>query len=135
MCSATCWPCCWGLPTRAATRAHAGCPDPGTRARCRIRCAPSPGRSSRQRSLWRPYMARHRQNLVWQYHNGGIWPMVGGFWVAALVAAGRKQQARAELLTLARACAVRDWAFTEWLHGKTLRRAECRGSRGMPRRF
>ena len=25
--------------------------------------------------LWRPYMARHRQNLVWQYHNGGIWPM------------------------------------------------------------
>ncbi|HEX4674346.1 MAG TPA: glycoside hydrolase 100 family protein, partial [Steroidobacteraceae bacterium] len=35
-------------------------------------------------SLWRPYMARHRQNQVWQYHNGGIWPMVGGFWVAAL---------------------------------------------------
>src|SRR6201995_2059713 len=24
-------------------------------------------------SLWRPYMARHRQNFVWQYHNGGIW--------------------------------------------------------------
>jgi glycogen debranching enzyme len=37
-----------------------------------------------QSSLWRPYMARHRQNHVWQYHNGGIWPMVGGFWVAAL---------------------------------------------------
>jgi len=76
--------------------------------------------------LWRPYMARHRQNLVWQYHNGGIWPMVGGFWVAALVASGRQQQARAELLKLARACAVKDWAFTEWLHGKTLT------PRGMP---
>jgi glycogen debranching enzyme len=76
--------------------------------------------------LWRPYMARHRQNLVWQYHNGGIWPMVGGFWVAALVAAGRKQQAREELLKLARACAVKNWAFTEWLHGKTLM------PRGMP---
>jgi Alkaline and neutral invertase len=76
--------------------------------------------------LWRPYMARHRQNLVWQYHNGGIWPMVGGFWIAALVAAGRKQQAAAELVKLARACAVKDWAFTEWLHGKTL------APRGMP---
>jgi glycogen debranching enzyme len=76
--------------------------------------------------LWRPYMARHRQNLVWQYHNGGIWPMVGGFWVTALVSSGRKQQAREELVKLARACAVKDWAFTEWLHGKTL------APRGMP---
>jgi glycogen debranching enzyme len=76
--------------------------------------------------LWRPYMARHRQNLVWQYHNGGIWPMVGGFWVTALVASGRKQQAQEELVKLARACAVKNWAFTEWLHGKT------RAPRGMP---
>jgi glycogen debranching enzyme len=80
----------------------------------------------RASALWRPYMARHRQNLAWQYHNGGIWPMVGGFWVAALVARGRKQQAREELVKLARACAVKDWAFTEWLHGKTL------APRGMP---
>jgi len=77
-------------------------------------------------SLWRPYMARHRQNHVWQYHNGGIWPMLGGFWVAALAAAGRRGQARVELVKLARACAVGDWAFTEWLHGKTL------APRGMP---
>jgi glycogen debranching enzyme len=76
--------------------------------------------------LWRAYMARHRQNLVWQYHNGGIWPMVGGFWIAALVATGRKQQAAAELVKLARACALKNWAFTEWLHGKTL------APRGMP---
>jgi len=80
----------------------------------------------RASTLWRPYMARHRQNLVWQYHNGGIWPMVGGFWVAALVASGRRQQAREELVKLARACAVKNWAFTEWLHGKTL------APRGMP---
>jgi glycogen debranching enzyme len=71
----------------------------------------------RRSALWRPYMARHRQNEVWQYHNGGIWPMVGGFWVVALAAAGRLPQARLELLNLARACAVRNWAFTEWLHG------------------
>lgn len=77
-------------------------------------------------SLWRPYMARHRQNQVWQYHNGGVWPMVGGFWITALASAGRKQQAREDLVRMARACAVRDWAFTEWLHGRTL------APRGMP---
>jgi glycogen debranching enzyme len=77
-------------------------------------------------SLWRPYMARHRQNFVWQYHNGGVWPMVGGFWILALVAAGRLDEARRDLVKLARACALRDWSFTEWLHGKTL------APRGMP---
>ncbi len=77
-------------------------------------------------ALWRPYMARHRQNYAWQYHNGGIWPMVGGFWVTALVAAGRAAQAKDELLKLARACAIQNWAFTEWLHGRTL------APRGMP---
>jgi glycogen debranching enzyme len=71
----------------------------------------------RRSALWRPYMARHRQNEVWQYHNGGIWPMIGGFWVVALAAAGHLPQARLELINLARACAVRNWAFTEWLHG------------------
>jgi glycogen debranching enzyme len=80
----------------------------------------------RKHALWRPYMARHRQNFAWQYHNGGIWPMVGGFWVAALVAANRRAEAQLELVKLARACAVRDWSFTEWLHGKTL------APRGMP---
>ena len=80
----------------------------------------------RRSALWRPYMARHRQNEIWQYHNGGIWPMVGGFWVIALAAAGRLPQARLELASLARACAVRNWAFTEWLHGTT------GAPRGMP---
>ena len=80
----------------------------------------------RSDALWRPYMARHRQNFVWQYHNGGIWPMVGGFWITALAGADRVEQARAELVKLAKACALGNWAFTEWLHGKTL------ALRGMP---
>jgi glycogen debranching enzyme len=80
----------------------------------------------RNSSLWRAYMGRHRQNLVWQYHNGGIWPMVGGFWIAALVSAGRVEEARTDLVRLARVCAVRDWSFTEWLQGRTL------APRGMP---
>lgn len=52
--------------------------------------------------------------------------MVGGFWTAALAGAGRLEQAKSELVKLARVCALRDWAFTEWLHGKTL------APRGMP---
>jgi glycogen debranching enzyme len=73
----------------------------------------------KQSALWRPYMARHRQNSAWQYHNGGIWPVVGGFWIAALARRGRKRVARAELVKLACACALDEWAFAEWLHGRT----------------
>jgi glycogen debranching enzyme len=80
----------------------------------------------KQSALWRPYMARHRQNSAWQYHNGGVWPMVGGFFVAALARCGRKRLARSELVKLARACALDDWAFAEWLHGRTC------APRGMP---
>ncbi len=70
--------------------------------------------------LWRPYMSRHRQNLAWQYHNGGVWPFVGGFWVAALARAGMKARARTELVKLARANELRGWQFNEWLDGRTL---------------
>jgi glycogen debranching enzyme len=76
-------------------------------------------------TLWRAYMSRHKQNFAWQYHNGGIWPMVGGFWVTALVACGRPREARRELAKLVRACASGPWHFTEWLHGRT------RAERGM----
>jgi glycogen debranching enzyme len=80
----------------------------------------------KESALWRPYMTRHRQNSAWQYHNGGIWPMIGGFWVAALARAGRRRLARTELVKLARACALDGWAFAEWLHGRTA------APRGMP---
>ena len=80
----------------------------------------------RNSPLWRAYMGRHRQNYLWQYHNGGIWPMLGGFWVMALAASGRRAAARRDLIALARACALRNWSFTEWLHGRTF------ASRGMP---
>jgi glycogen debranching enzyme len=69
--------------------------------------------------LWRDYMGRHRQNLEWQYHNGGIWPMVGGFWVTALAHVGERTLARGELEKLALANARDDWAFNEWFHGRT----------------
>jgi len=75
---------------------------------------------TRQNALWRSYMERHRQNLMHQYHNGGIWPFVGGFWVMALAQLGLVEQARQQLAQLARVNALDDWRFTEWFHGRTL---------------
>lgn len=72
-----------------------------------------------QHFLWRPYMSRHEQNYAWQYHNGGIWPMVGGFWVTAQAVTGMAAKARRDLVRLAHACALNDWQFNEWLHGQT----------------
>ena len=89
----------------------------------RVVCDPIPSGSR----LWRPYMSRHRQNFAWQYHNGGIWPFVGGFWVAALAQAGESALARQELVKLARANALGGWAFNEWLHGRS---CAARGMRG-----
>jgi glycogen debranching enzyme len=74
---------------------------------------------STQHEQWRPYMARHQQNLPHQYHNGGIWPFVGGYFVMVLAQLGRKQAAREALARLAAVNALDDWRFTEWLHGRT----------------
>ncbi|MES1176567.1 MAG: glycoside hydrolase 100 family protein [Myxococcales bacterium] len=70
---------------------------------------------------WRPRYARY--NPPGCYHNGGIWPFIGGFWVAALVAAGRHELATAQLLALTelvRPTRVvnRAWGFNEWLDAR-----------------
>lgn len=82
----------------------------------RVTCEPIPP----GHALWREYMARHQQNLEHQYHNGGLWPFVGGFWVLALTRLGKLEQARAELEKLAYVNSLDDWRFTEWFHGQTL---------------
>ncbi|HEY5637372.1 MAG TPA: glycoside hydrolase 100 family protein [Burkholderiales bacterium] len=82
---------------------------------------------ARRDPRWRPYMDRHRQNLAHQYHNGGVWTMIGGFWVAALAANGLRAQATRDLARLAVANARGGWAFMEWFHGRT------GAARGMPR--
>ena len=89
----------------------------------RVLCDPIPEASM----LWRPYMSRHRQNYEWQYHNGGIWPFVGGFYAGALAQAGLDAEANLELAKLAKANAVDDWGFVEWLHGRTLEPLGMRG--------
>jgi hypothetical protein len=77
--------------------------------------------------FWRPYMSRHRQNFAWQYHNGGIWPFVGGFWTTALAERGERKRAERELARLAAVNALDDWGFTEWRHGQTAAPGGMRG--------
>jgi len=77
--------------------------------------------------LWRPYMSRHRQNFAWQYHNGGIWPFVGAFWVIAQRGERQTGKAQRELTNVARANALGNWAFHEWLHGESLAPSGMRG--------
>jgi hypothetical protein len=101
----------------AIARNQAGAPYP-----LRVTCVPI----GRDDPFWRTYMGRHRQNLEHRYHNGGIWPFVGGFWVLALATAGRTRQASAALAALARANAVNNWQFNEWFHGQSGR------AEGMP---
>jgi GH15 family glucan-1,4-alpha-glucosidase len=72
-------------------------------------------------SDWREYYSNFSLNLPDQYHNGGIWPFVGAFYIAALVKAGRKDDARAQLVKLAalnRSGREIEWEFNEWYHGK-----------------
>jgi glycogen debranching enzyme len=71
---------------------------------------------------WREYYRNNNLNIPDQYHNGGIWPFVGGFYVAALVKAGRLDEARKQLqklATLNRLGVEEEWEFNEWCHGRT----------------
>ena len=71
---------------------------------------------------WREYYRNNHLNLPDQYHNGGIWPFIGGFYVAALVKAGRVTEAQEQLARLAevnRQGVESEWEFNEWCHGQT----------------
>ncbi len=71
---------------------------------------------------WRDYYRSRNLNLPHQYHNGGIWPMIGGLHIAALVRHNWRQEAERLLLSLAQAnCQSLDdgCGFNEWLHGET----------------
>ncbi|MBI4672001.1 MAG: glycogen debranching protein, partial [Chloroflexi bacterium] len=73
-------------------------------------------------SNWRDYYRSRNLNLPHQYHNGGIWPMVGGFHIAALVRQGWYDEAECLLDLLAQANRrghAHEWEFNEWLHGET----------------
>ncbi len=69
---------------------------------------------------WHDFFEHRALNWPGRYHNGGIWPMIGGFYVAALVACKRMGEAEAALVKLAEANRLsstgeRAWEFNEWL--------------------
>jgi glycogen debranching enzyme len=69
---------------------------------------------------WREYFRVRNLNQPNHYHNGGAWPFIGGFYVAALVQAGRLDEAQHQLekLTEMNHLGVRgEWEFNEWFHG------------------
>lgn len=71
---------------------------------------------------WREYYRLRNLNLPHHYHNGGIWPMIGGFYVAALVRAGRLSEAAHQLGRLTEMnrqsrTPGQSWDFNEWCHG------------------
>ncbi len=71
---------------------------------------------------WKPYFKMCDARLPLQYLNGGIWPFVGGFYVAALVKLKMFKKAQQELDKLAQANFVGkkiEWEFNEWLDGRT----------------
>jgi hypothetical protein len=71
---------------------------------------------------WLPRYERY--NRPGDYHNGGVWPFICGFYVAACVAAGRmdiaecKLQALTELVKPGHDPAA-EWGFNEWMHAQT----------------
>ena len=71
---------------------------------------------------WRYYYQFDSLNLPHRYHNGGIWPFLGGFYVAALVKMKRYREAEKALEKLAelnKLGANGEWEFNEWFHGQT----------------
>lgn len=71
---------------------------------------------------WRDYFIDHCLNLPNQYHNGGIWPYLGGFWACALNKIKNKDVAEKVLYKLAitnKQGLNEEWEFNEWLHGVT----------------
>lgn len=70
---------------------------------------------------WRKRYEKY--NMPGEYHNGGIWPFIGGFYVAALVAAQKYRLAEEKLLALTEVIEISNdslnknlkFGFNEWL--------------------
>jgi len=69
---------------------------------------------------WHSYFSQCSAKDPYQYLNAGVWPFIGGFYIAALVKTKYYKKAEIELNNLAKANrlgAKRDWEFNECLDG------------------
>lgn len=62
------------------------------------------------------------KNEPYEYHNGGLWPLISGFYIADMVQNGELEKARIFLADLHRANRMsmnnEPWSFPEFIHGK-----------------
>ena len=121
MSSATCWRSLYGLASDS-TPLHGIVQSLPSLPR---RPSPHPSRVavcirlSRAHELWRTVHGAAPQNHPHSYHNGGLWPFVGGYWVLALQRLGlHRPRLAPALLQLACVNQLDDWRFTEWLNGQ-----------------
>jgi hypothetical protein len=56
------------------------------------------------------------RNPPGSYHNGAVWPYIGGAHARAAAIAGRDDEARTLLAGAAEANALDGWSFPEWIH-------------------
>lgn len=72
---------------------------------------------------WRTYYLCREYCKPHSAHNGGIWPFIGGFYVAALALTGMQSEAEQELENLARVNRLsrtdEEWGFNEIIHGES----------------
>ncbi len=71
---------------------------------------------------WRAYYTVNLLNLPGHYHNGGLWPFIGGMWVRFIHRLGLREVACRELLKLAQVNRLgknHEWEFNEWIHSRT----------------
>ena len=66
---------------------------------------------------WEPIYAFKERPYT--YHNGGIWPMITGFWIYILCKNGYQKRAEKELQALAEHLKKNNYNFHEYFHGKT----------------
>lgn len=69
---------------------------------------------------WHSYFSKCDAREPYHYLNAGIWPFIGGFYVAALVKMKEYKKAERQLENLARANLkkLRNYEFNEWLDGR-----------------
>ncbi len=76
---------------------------------------------------WHSYFDKCEAKTPLHYLNGGIWPFIGGFYIAALIKMKQYKKAEQELTKLAKAnlqrIKIRNhkkfYGFNEWHHGKS----------------